>query len=110
MVERSGATKVLIKGDGSGPHTVGSSTGKAFTSSSMGRATLSLANFMKDHRELDGPRDMDPRLVILGDWPTDASPPYLRAPPGSTILVVGFTRFNQGYGGQARFSILFIER
>ena len=66
VVARSGATKVLLKGDGSGPHTVGSSTGKAFTSASMGRATLALAEFMKSHPELDGLRDMDPRLVILG--------------------------------------------
>ena len=65
VVDRSGATKVLLKGDGSGPHTVGSSTGKAFTSASMGRDTQGLANFMKDHRELDGLRDMDPRMVIL---------------------------------------------
>jgi uncharacterized protein GlcG (DUF336 family) len=66
VVDRSGATKVLLKADGSGPHTVGSSTGKAFTSASMGRATVGLANFLKDHRELDGLRDMDSRLVILG--------------------------------------------
>ena len=66
IVARSGSTKVLIKGDGSGPHTVGSSTGKAFTSASMGRPTLGLANFLKDHRELDGLRDMDSRMVILG--------------------------------------------
>ncbi|WP_020592097.1 GlcG/HbpS family heme-binding protein [Kiloniella laminariae] len=66
VVERSGATKVLIKGDNSGPHTVGSSTGKAFTAASMGRSTLDLANFLKEHRELDGLRDMDPRMVILG--------------------------------------------
>ncbi|MCB1756598.1 MAG: heme-binding protein [Gammaproteobacteria bacterium] len=65
VVDRSGATKVLLKADGSGPHTVGSSTGKAFTSASMGRDTQGLANFMKDHRELDGLRDMDSRLVIL---------------------------------------------
>lgn len=65
IVDRSGATKVLLKADGSGPHTVGSSTGKAFTSASMGRDTQGLANFMKDHRELDGLRDMDSRLVIL---------------------------------------------
>jgi uncharacterized protein GlcG (DUF336 family) len=65
VVDRSGSTKVLLKGDGSGPHTVGSSTGKAFTSASMGRDTLGLANYMKDHRELDGLRDMDSRLVIL---------------------------------------------
>ena len=66
VVERSGATKVLIKADGSGPHTVGSSSGKAFTSASMGRPTLGLANFLKDHRELDGLRDMDARMIILG--------------------------------------------
>ena len=65
VVDRSGSTKTLLKGDGSGPHTVGSSTGKAFTSASMGRDTLNLANFLKDHRELDGLRDMDERLVIL---------------------------------------------
>lgn len=65
VVDRSGATKVLLKADGSGPHTVGSSTGKAFTSASMGRPTSGLADFLKDHRELDGLRDMDSRLVIL---------------------------------------------
>ena len=65
IVERSGSTKVLLKTDGSGPHTVGSSTGKAFTSASMGRPTLGLSKYMKDHRELDGLRDMDSRLVIL---------------------------------------------
>jgi len=66
IVERSGAVKVLLKGDGSGPHTFGSSTGKAFTSASMGRATLGLSGFLKDHRELDGLRDMDERMIILG--------------------------------------------
>ncbi len=65
VVTRGGSTKVLLKADGSGPHTVGSSTGKAFTAASMGRDTLGLAVFLKDHRELDGLRDMDPRLVIL---------------------------------------------
>lgn len=65
VVERSGETKVLLKADGSGPHTVSSSRGKAFTSASMGRATAGLSDFLKDHRELDGLRDMDPRLVIL---------------------------------------------
>ena len=65
VVDRSGNTRVLLKSDQSGPHTVGSSTGKAFTSASMGRPTSGLANFLKDHRELDGLRDMDSRLVIL---------------------------------------------
>jgi uncharacterized protein GlcG (DUF336 family) len=66
VVARSGSTKVLIKGDGSGPHTVGSSTGKAFTSASMGQPSAKLATLIKDKPFLDGLRDMDPRLVILG--------------------------------------------
>ncbi|MDH3658497.1 MAG: heme-binding protein [Alphaproteobacteria bacterium] len=66
IVDRSGSTKVLLKADGSGPHTVGSSTGKAFTSASMGRPTADLAALIKDKPELAGLRDMDPRLVILG--------------------------------------------
>jgi uncharacterized protein GlcG (DUF336 family) len=66
IVARSGSTKVLIKGDGSGPHTVGSSTGKAFTSASMGQPTSALATLIQDKPFLDGLRDMDPRLVILG--------------------------------------------
>ena len=66
VVARSGETQVLLRMDNAGPHTVGSSTGKAFTSASMGRATLGLSGFLKDHRELDGLRDMDSRLVILG--------------------------------------------
>jgi len=66
IVARSGATKVLIKGDGSGPHTVGSSTGKAFTSASMGQPTAKLAGLIKDKPFLEGLRDMDSRLVILG--------------------------------------------
>ena len=66
VVARSGETKVLIKADGSGPHTVGSSTGKAFTSASMGMPTAALAAMIKDKPDLEGLRDMDPRLVILG--------------------------------------------
>jgi uncharacterized protein GlcG (DUF336 family) len=66
VVERTGATKVLLKADGSGPHTVGSSTGKAFTSASMGRDTVGLASFIKDNAQMSGLRDMDSRMVILG--------------------------------------------
>ena len=66
VVARSGSTKVLIRGDGAGPHTVGSSTGKAFTSASMGQPSAKLAGLIKDKPFLEGLRDMDPRLVILG--------------------------------------------
>ena len=65
VVARDGATKVLLKADGSGPHTVGSSTGKAFTAASLGRDTGGLANFIGENPANEGLRDMDPRLVIL---------------------------------------------
>ncbi len=65
IVDRGGSTKLVMMADGAGPHTVGSSTGKAFTSASMGRDTKGLSNFMKDNGELEGLRSMDPRMVIL---------------------------------------------
>ena len=64
IVARSGVTKVILRADNAGPHTVGSSTGKAFTSASMGRDTAGLAGFIGSAPENDGLRDMDSRLVI----------------------------------------------
>lgn len=64
IVARSGETKVLLRADNGGPHTVGSSTGKAFTSASMGRDTAGLAGFIGGNPENGGLRDMDSRLVI----------------------------------------------
>ncbi|MFY0311878.1 heme-binding protein [Leisingera sp. D0M16] len=64
IVARSGVTKVILRADNAGPHTVGSSTGKAFTSASMGRDTAGLAGFIGSNPQNDGLRDMDSRLVI----------------------------------------------
>lgn len=64
IVARSGVTKVILRADNAGPHTVGSSTGKAFTSASMGRDTAGLAGFIGGNPQNDGLRDMDSRLVI----------------------------------------------
>ncbi|MHA6267124.1 heme-binding protein [uncultured Aliiroseovarius sp.] len=64
IVARSGVTKVILRADNAGPHSVGSSTGKAFTSASMGRDTAGLAGFIGGNPENDGLRDMDSRLVI----------------------------------------------
>ena len=66
IVDRSGVVKVVLRGDGAGPHTLGSSAGKAYTAASMKRATLGLANFIKDKPALHGLRDMDDRMLILG--------------------------------------------
>lgn len=65
IVARSGETKVLLRADGASPHTVGSSTGKAFTSASMGQPTMKLANLIKDKPELEQLREMDDRMLIL---------------------------------------------
>ncbi len=64
IVARDGATKVLLKADGSGPHTAASATGKAFTSAAMGRDTAGLAGFIASAPENAGLRDMDARMVI----------------------------------------------
>ena len=67
VTARDGATKVLLKADNSGPHTVTSAQGKAFTSDAMGRDTGGLAEFIaskpsnEDRRRLRGCR-------TEGDW------------------------------------------
>jgi uncharacterized protein GlcG (DUF336 family) len=66
IVARSGVTTVLLRADNAGPHTVGSSTGKAFASASLGRDTAGLAGFIGENSANDGLRDMDARLVIQG--------------------------------------------
>ncbi|WJS87030.1 heme-binding protein [Paracoccus sp. TOH] len=64
IVARDGATKVMLKADGSGPHTGASAAGKAFTSAAMGRDTAGLAGFIASAPENAGLRDMDARMVI----------------------------------------------
>lgn len=64
IVARDGATKVVLKADGSGPHTGASATGKAFTSAALGRDTAGLAEFIASKPANDGLRDMDARMVI----------------------------------------------
>ena len=65
VVDRSGVEKVVLKGDGAGPHTIGSSVGKAFTSASMGRPTGDLAAAIAQNPELDELKAMDERILIL---------------------------------------------
>lgn len=64
IVARDGATKVLLKADNSGPHTVSSAQGKAFTSAAMGRDTAGLADFIASKPANEGLRDMDSRMII----------------------------------------------
>lgn len=64
VVGRDGSTKVLLKADGSGPHTGSSAEGKAFTAAAMGRDTAGLSDFIASKPANNGLRDMDSRMVI----------------------------------------------
>jgi uncharacterized protein GlcG (DUF336 family) len=65
VVDRGGVLKVLLRDDGTGPHTVGSSTRKAYTSASLGRPTGELAATVAGNPEAEGLRQMDPQILIL---------------------------------------------
>lgn len=66
VVDRAGVLKVLMRGDGAGPHTTESSSKKAFTAASLRRATSELADLLAKVPTLQGLRDMDQRVLILG--------------------------------------------
>lgn len=66
VVDRSGTLLALLRDPEAGPHTVGSSQGKAFASASMGRSTTDLARTISENPTVAGLRDMDSRMVILG--------------------------------------------
>ncbi|MCW8944263.1 MAG: heme-binding protein [Sedimenticola sp.] len=66
VVDRGGNLLSQSRHPMAGPHTIGSSQGKAFTSASMGRPSGQLAQMIGEKPFLNGLRDMDSRLVILG--------------------------------------------
>jgi len=66
VVDRSGVLRILLRTDGAGPHTVHSSFRKAYTAASLGRSTQELAAMIKEKPELQGLRDMDSEILILG--------------------------------------------
>lgn len=66
VVDRAGVLRVLLRGDGAGPHTTESSSKKAFTAASLRRPTSELAELVAKMPALHGLRDMDQRVLILG--------------------------------------------
>ncbi|WP_433250998.1 GlcG/HbpS family heme-binding protein [Streptosporangium sp. CA-135522] len=63
IVDRSGATRLVLKGDGAGPQTEESARRKAFTAVSFGKATSELAKGVSG----DGPTIADiPGTLFLG--------------------------------------------
>ena len=66
IVDRAGVVRVLLRSDGAGPHTIDSSSKKAYTAASLRRPTSELAELMAKTPTLQALRDMNERILILG--------------------------------------------
>ena len=66
VADRGGNLKVLLRGDGAGPHTTDSSFRKAYTAASLRRPTLHLAELIAKVPSIQALRDMNERILILG--------------------------------------------
>ena len=66
VVDRAGVLKVLMRGDGAGPHTTNSSSKKAYTAASLRRPTSEMAELVAKTPALQGLRDIDDKVLILG--------------------------------------------
>ena len=66
VVDHGGNIKVLLRGDGAGPHTQDSSFKKAYTSASIRRSTNELAALITKIPSLQALRDMNDNILILG--------------------------------------------
>ena len=66
VADRGGNLKVLLRGDGAGPHTTDSSFRKAYTAASLRRSTLHLAELIATVPSIQALRDMNDRILILG--------------------------------------------
>lgn len=65
VVDRAGLVRVLIRGDGAGPHTLDSSQRKAYTAASLGRSTSDLVKLVAGNPVNEGLRDMNEKILIL---------------------------------------------
>lgn len=66
IADRGGNLKVLLRGDGAGPHTTDSSFRKAYTAASLRRSTLHLAELVAKVPSIQALRDMNNKILILG--------------------------------------------
>ena len=62
VVDRGGNVKVLLRGDGAGPHSLDSSARKAYTAFSIRRSTQELAELIAKIPHLQALRDMNERI------------------------------------------------
>ncbi len=66
VVDRAGLIKALIRGDGAAPHTLDSSSRKAYTSASLRHATSKLVELIRENPDATGLREMNEKILILG--------------------------------------------
>jgi uncharacterized protein GlcG (DUF336 family) len=66
VTDRAGLVRGLIRGDGAGPHTLDSSSRKAYTSASLRRPTQELAKMVSENPVIAGLREMNEKILILG--------------------------------------------
>ena len=66
VVDRAGVLKVLMRGDGAGPHSTDSSTKKAYTAASLRRPTAELAEMVAKMPALEGLHYMNDKILLLG--------------------------------------------
>lgn len=66
VVDRAGLLRTLMRGDGAGPHTIDSSTKKAYTAASLRRPTSELAEMIAKVPALQSLRDMNEKILMLG--------------------------------------------
>jgi uncharacterized protein GlcG (DUF336 family) len=66
VVDRAGVLKVLVRGDGAGPHSTDSSTKKAYTAATLRRPTGDIAEMVAKNPAAQGLRDMNDKILILG--------------------------------------------
>jgi uncharacterized protein GlcG (DUF336 family) len=73
VADGSGLLRVLMRGDHAGPHTLDSSSRKAYTAASLGRPTGELAKMIAGNPTVEGLRNMNEKILILaGGLPVKA--------------------------------------
>lgn len=66
VVDRAGLVKAHMRADGAGPHTLDSSRRKAYTAASLREPTGKLAALAAAQPRLQGLRDMNESILLLG--------------------------------------------
>jgi uncharacterized protein GlcG (DUF336 family) len=65
VVDRSGLVRILLRGDGAAPHTIDSSTHKAYTSASLRLSTQAATNMLASNPTAEGLRHVNDKILIL---------------------------------------------